>query len=148
MPTTLRGNDDFDTAPIPAPGYMLAQALANPDVQASIAANESAGAEVQIDDSALPQDRMFRGAWKLEGTACVECSVKSKDIAHDIRRSMREAEFAPHDKVVSLQLPGAEDAEAERVAIRAKYATMQDDIDAAETVTNLRGIISSYREPA
>jgi hypothetical protein len=128
---------------IPAPGYTLAQALANPDVQASLDANQSAGQPVQIEDSDLPVDRMFRGAWTLDGSSCIECPVKSKEVAHDIRRSMREAEFAPHDKVVALQLPGAEAAEAERVAIRAKYATMQSDIDAAETVTALRGILTS-----
>ncbi len=98
---------------------------------------------MQIEDTDLPADRMFRNAWTLDGGACVECPVKSKEVAHNIRRQMREQEFAPHDKIVSLQLPGAVEAEAERAAIRAKYATMQDDIDAAETVADLRGILNN-----
>jgi hypothetical protein len=42
-------------------------------------------------------------------------------------------EFAPHDKVISAQIPGqsAVDAEAARAEIRAKYAAMQVAIDAA-----------------
>ena len=138
----LTAVDEALSVIIPAPGYTLAQALANPDVQASLDANQSAGQPVQIEDTDLPADRMFRGAWTLDGSACIECPVKSEEVAHDICRQMRVQEFAPHDKVVALQLPGAVEAEAERVAIRAKYATMQSNIDAALTVVDLRGILT------
>lgn len=57
---------------------------------------------------------------------------KAKQIAHDMRRSTRAAEFAPLD--VKVTIPGeAEAAEAARQAIRDKYAAMQAQIDAAST---------------
>lgn len=127
---------------IPAPGFTLSQALENPDVQAALAANQSAGEPVQIEDTDLPQDRMFRDAWTVSGTECVECPVKSKGIAHDIRRQKRAAEFEPHDKIVSLQLPGAVEAEQARAAIRNKYAHMQASINSASSVDQLRALLS------
>ena len=67
---------------------------------------------------------------------------KAKDIAHDIRRRAREVEFAPHDEVIAKQIPGtaAEQAEAERQAIRAKYAAMQEQIDAAADLDTLKQV--------
>lgn len=60
---------------------------------------------------------------------------KAKNIAHDIRRAARAEEFAPHDEVIAKRIPGvaAEEAEAARQAIRAKYAVIQADIEAAQT---------------
>lgn len=64
--------------------------------------------------------------------------TKAKAIAHAIRRQARDEAFAPHDDVIAKQIPGAtEQAELARQAIRAKYAAMQDQIDAAETVGDL-----------
>ena len=61
--------------------------------------------------------------------------TKAKAIAHNMRRAARAAEFAPHDEVIAKRIPGTAeaDAEAARAAIRAKYAAMQDQIDAAST---------------
>lgn len=94
-----------------------------------------------IDASTLPADRLFRAAWTVQGDECVECPTKSKEVAHQIRRAKRAAEFAPHDDIIAKRLPGEEAAEAERVAIRAKYATMQDDIDASATVAEIRVVL-------
>lgn len=98
---------------------------------------------IQIADvSVLPTDRMFRGAWVFsEEDSVVECPVKSKDLAHAIRRAKRAAEFAPHDDIVMKQLPGAEEAEAQRELIRGKYTVMQEDINASETVAEIRAIL-------
>ena len=65
---------------------------------------------------------------------------KAKDIAHDMRRAARAAEFAPYDRVIAAQIPGADAAAAEaaRAAIRAKYAAMQDAIDAAATPDEIK----------
>ncbi len=65
---------------------------------------------------------------------------KAKSIAHDMRRQMRAAEFAPHDESISKRLPGTveADAEAARAAIRTKYADMQTEIDAAATPDQIK----------
>jgi len=65
---------------------------------------------------------------------------KAKVIAHDMRRQMRAVEFAPHDEAIAKRLPGTVEAEAEaaRSAIRAKYAAMQAEIDAAATPDQIK----------
>ena len=65
---------------------------------------------------------------------------KAKNIAHDLRRSKREEEFAPHDAVIMKQIPGnsAAEAEAARQAIRDRYAAMQVEIDAASTPEEIK----------
>jgi hypothetical protein len=48
---------------------------------------------------------------------------KAKAIGHDMRRAARAEEFKPFDEAIAKQIPGAADgAEAERQAIREKYA--------------------------
>ena len=64
--------------------------------------------------------------------------AKVKEISHEIRRSKRENEFAPLDKVVMLQLLGADEAEAQRIEIRSTYEIMQDKIEAAESVDEIK----------
>jgi hypothetical protein len=69
---------------------------------------------------------------------------KAKAIAHDIRRANRELEFAPYDEAISKQIPGRmETAEAARVLIREKYAKMQEDIDAAGNVEQLKAALGA-----
>ena len=65
---------------------------------------------------------------------------KAKAIGHDMRRAAREEEFAPLDAVIMKQIPGvdAQEAEAQRQAIRDKYAAIQQDIDAAETPDEIK----------
>lgn len=69
---------------------------------------------------------------------------KAKSIAHDIRRAKRADEFAPHDKVIAAQIPGADvaAAEAARADIRAKYAAMQTAIDVAQTPEEIKGALN------
>ena len=67
--------------------------------------------------------------------------LKAKEIAHEKRREARTAEFAPLD--VQVTIPAmAEQAEAKRQEIRDKYAAIQTQIDAAESVDVLKDIIS------
>ena len=65
---------------------------------------------------------------------------KAKGIAHEVRRAKRTEEFAPLD--VKATIPSeATAAEEARAAIRAKYATIQADIDAAADVVTLKTIV-------
>jgi hypothetical protein len=68
---------------------------------------------------------------------------KAKVISHDKRREARSAEFAPLDEVIMKQIPGTDAVavEAERQAIRDKYAGLQADIDAAADVDALKAIV-------
>jgi len=64
---------------------------------------------------------------------------KAKAIAHDKRRAAREAEFKPYDDAIAKQIPGQVDgAEAQRQAIREKYAAIQQSIDAATTPDEIK----------
>ena len=64
---------------------------------------------------------------------------KAKTIAHDKRRAAREAEFKPYDDAIAKQIPGQVDgAEAQRQAIREKYAAIQQSIDAATTPDEIK----------
>jgi len=68
---------------------------------------------------------------------------KAKAIAHDLRRQQRAAEFAPLDKAIATRIPGADiDAlEAERQAIREKYAEVQASIEAAQTPDEIQAAL-------
>ena len=73
---------------------------------------------------------------------------KAKAIAHNLRRATRAEEFKPYDEAIAKQIPGqSEDAEAARVAIRAKYATMQTAIDAASTVDEIKAVMPQGETP-
>ena len=68
--------------------------------------------------------------------------TKAKDIAHEKRRAARSAEFAPLD--IKATIPSeAQAAEAARQAIREKYATMQAQMDAAQTPEQLKALLPS-----
>jgi hypothetical protein len=63
--------------------------------------------------------------------------TKAKEIAHDMRRQERAAEFAPLDIKVTIPAE-ASVAEAARAAIRTKYEAMQTNIDLAVDVAALK----------
>ena len=96
---------------------------------------------VSADD--IPSDRFFRNAWVADGAAVAVDLSKAKDIGHDIRRTMRAEEFAPFDKIIAKQIPGADAIEAEinRQAIRQKYALIQDVIDAASDPDTIKIVL-------
>lgn len=70
---------------------------------------------------------------------------KAKAIAHGMRRAKRAEEFAPYDEVIAKRIPGTAeaDAEAARVAIRAKYAAMQIAIDGASTPEEIKSALEN-----
>tara|TARA_S200002703_G_scaffold47415_1_gene41070 strand:+ start:604 stop:1014 length:411 start_codon:yes stop_codon:yes gene_type:complete len=93
-----------------------------------------------VADDVIPTDRTFRNAWVKSGATVAEDVPKAKEIAHTARRQKRAKEFAPHDEVISKQIPGADATAAEtaRAAIRTKYADMQTAIDAASTTAEIK----------
>lgn len=91
---------------------------------------------VFVDESVIPTDRTFRNAWEHGGDSVIQNITKAKNIAHDVRRTARSAEFAPLD--IKATIPSeAVAAEAARQVIRNKYAAMQTAIDAATTIEQL-----------
>jgi Spy/CpxP family protein refolding chaperone len=66
--------------------------------------------------------------------------TKAKDIAHEKRRAARTTEFAPLDIKATIPSEAAA-AEAARQAIREKYATLQAQMDAAQTPEQLKALL-------
>ena len=64
--------------------------------------------------------------------------TKAKAIGHDMRRAARAEEFRPFDEAIAKQIPGTDGAEAQRQAIREKYAAIQTQIDAATTPNEIK----------
>jgi head-tail adaptor len=66
--------------------------------------------------------------------------AKAQDIANDMRRAARSAEFAPLDIKATIPSEAAA-AEEARAAIRIKYEDMQAAIAAASDVASLKTIV-------
>lgn len=90
-----------------------------------------------------PEDPLFQAAWELQGSVLVEDLAKSKTVAHNIRRQVRDTEFTPWDRKVTIPSEAVA-AEAEREAIRLKHAQIQTDIDNATDIATLRTVIKSF----
>ena len=100
-----------------------------------------------VNEADIPTDRYFRNAWVM-GDCCVEHDLdKCKEIGHQIRRQQRADEFAPLDRVISLQLPGMDmvAAEAGRQLIRNKYALIQDVIEGASTPDEIKTALEANK---
>lgn len=65
---------------------------------------------------------------------------KAKEIAHNKRRVVREQELQPLDVKVTIPMY-AEQAELERQVVRDKHAEIQELIDQAESVEDLKKVI-------
>ena len=67
---------------------------------------------------------------------------KAKNIAHDMRRAKRAEEFAPLD--IKATIPSeAVEAETKRQEIRDRYTAIQNDINSAPGVEELKIIVES-----
>ena len=105
-----------------------------------------AGAKFEIvNESVIPSDRFFRGAWVANGAAVEVNLDKAKEIGHDLRRQNRAEEFKPFDEVIAKQIPGVDAVAAEeaRQAIRDKYALVQDVINGAEDPDTIKQAIEA-----
>ncbi|MDX1399526.1 MAG: hypothetical protein R3204_13455 [Oceanospirillum sp.] len=65
---------------------------------------------------------------------------KAKQIAHEKRRAARAEEFAPLDLEATIPYLATE-AEAKRQVVRDKYAALQDQMDAAQSVDELKALL-------
>lgn len=71
---------------------------------------------------------------------------KAKEITHDKRREARASEFKPLDEAITINIVNQDkvaEIEAERQAIRDKYAEIQININACTTTDELKAIIES-----
>jgi hypothetical protein len=70
---------------------------------------------------------------------------RAKTISHEIRRQRRAEEFEPLDQVIMRQIPGTDiqAVEAQRQAIRDRYAVVQTTIDSAQDSDQLLTIIQT-----
>lgn len=68
---------------------------------------------------------------------------KAKEIGHNIRRANRAKEFDPLDEIIAKQIPGnsISEIEAQRQAIRDKYALIQAQIDAANNPDEIKSAL-------
>lgn len=113
-------------------------------IEQVLAKDVPSGTQAEIVDlSVIPSDRTFRGAWVKSGQSIIHDMSKAKEIAHNKRRAARAIEFEPHDEIIAKQIPGksAQEAEAARQAIRDKYAAMQNQMDAAQTIDELKELL-------
>lgn len=69
---------------------------------------------------------------------------KARVIAHDKRRAVRAAEFAPLDVEATIPAKAAA-AEAKRQTIRDKYADLQNQIDGCASVDSLKRIMDAMK---
>jgi hypothetical protein len=65
---------------------------------------------------------------------------KAKEIAHNHRRAARTEEFKPWDLKATIPAE-ANAAEAERQKIRDKYAELQEQMNAAQTIEELKALL-------
>ena len=78
----------------------------------SLVSSVPAGAQY-IETTNAPEDKLFRSAWEL-GTDSIATNLdKAKEIVHGRRRAKREIAFAPHDEIISKQIPGKDVVAAE-----------------------------------
>lgn len=71
---------------------------------------------------------------------------KAQEIAHDKRREARAGEFKPLDEAITINIANPNkvaEVEAERKAIRDKYAEIQNRIDGSTTTDELKEILES-----
>lgn len=93
----------------------------------------------------LPKDRVFRDAWRQSAIGAVYIDLDAaKNFCHKLRRSARDAQFAPLDRMVTV--PGQqEEAEKQRQALRDKYEILQNRIDSANDVVDLKAVLDEIR---
>lgn len=99
-----------------------------------------------VEVTSLPSDDLFQPAWKLNGTDVVEDLVRSKEVAHELRRAHRETLFAPLDALIAKQIPTTNlvEVEQQRQTIRDGDTIVQSNINNAVNLDELRSAIIEY----
>lgn len=93
-----------------------------------------------VDISEIPSDRTFRNAWEKSNRSIIHNLNKAKNIAHEKRRFARAKELAPLDIEATIPSKSAQ-AEAKRQAIREKYDVMQQKMESASTIEELKSLL-------
>jgi len=125
--------------PVIQPGQTEARAL-------ELAALPILGrAPVAVDRSAIPQERDYRAAWTLNGTAVVEDVAKARTVALARCRAWRDAKLKDTDseKARLDDLGTAQEVQAfkaKRQALRDLPAAVQTALNAASTMAQLRAV--------
>jgi hypothetical protein len=73
---------------------------------------------------------------------------KAKEIAHDIRRKVREEKFKVYDEIIMKQIPGndLQETELARQQVRDSFAEYQTAIDLSETAQDIKLVLSEINE--
>ncbi len=101
-----------------------------------------------VDVKDLPSDRLFRDAWKKNGKKVETDLIAAKDLAHQWRRAVREEEFAPLDKEVTIHIKNptkVDEIESRRQAIRDKYEVIQTEIVDCMDENELRTVLATRK---
>ena len=93
-----------------------------------------------IEVTSLPEDKVFRSAFILVGDAVVEDLTIAKELAHEMRRAKRDKDLLPLDREFTYE---PDKAEPKRKKVRDYNALLQDDIDGAATVEDLRVVYNA-----
>ena len=96
-----------------------------------------------IEVTTFPEDRAFRGAWRLLNGELVTDLPEAKLIAHEKRRAKRDIDFKPFDDIIARQVPGVDTVEAEniRADIRSADAALQLSLEDAVDEVVLRELL-------
>lgn len=98
-----------------------------------------------MDSKDLPQQEVFRDAWTIKDKGVVVDLGKAREISHELRRKIRDKEFEPLDREVTI--PGkAEVVETKRQEIRDYYDKAQAGIDSATTEDELINIMEKFKQ--
>lgn len=98
-----------------------------------------------VDDSDIPQDNIFRDAWKIKNKKIKVNLNKAKEICHEKRRMNRDKAFKPLDIEATIPFK-AKEAEAKRQIIRNNDDKLQKEIDNIKSVTKLKSLIKHITE--
>ena len=104
-----------------------------------VALSNKAVSDESVEVESLPESKFFRSAYVLTGDQVVVDLVKAQEHAHNLRRQLRDDEMIPLDREATYS---PETAEPKRVAVREKYAQMQEDIDNAINAVQLEELFN------
>jgi len=126
----------------PTPEYLANNTIE--DLQNKYAA-DGISAYLMTKDALPPED--FRNSWKQSNGVINEDLAMVKEMAHTRRRARRDELFKPYDEIIAKQIPGndAQQAEQARVGIRDSDQLVQQVIDNADTVEDIRAALAAYQ---
>ena len=95
---------------------------------------------VIVNDTDLPQYRLFRNAWKITNGSIIVDLIKSKEIAHAVADLKIESDIEEIEKRKNIEFVKNStiiDVDAELLKIKAKNITIKNNINNSNTVDDL-----------